>query len=131
MLRQPFSEDSRIRGQCIFANGGYTTWQAPVHAGLCGERQFEDVSSPANQQYWTRSNAAVEETVMSKTRILLMEAGVVLEQISFESGQTLLAKVYSVSTKRTPEVWQTGNLEQALEYYNAEQDRCASQVLQR
>ena len=68
---------------------------------------------------------------MSKTRILLMEAGVVLKQVTLESGQTLLAKVYSVSTKRTPEVWRTGNLEQALEYYNAEQDRCASQVLQR
>jgi hypothetical protein len=68
---------------------------------------------------------------MSKARILLMEAGVVLKQETLESGQTILAKVYSVSTRRTPEVWRSGNLEQALEYYNAEQDRCASLALHR
>jgi hypothetical protein len=83
----------------------------------------------ANQQQWT--NNGVRKTVMSKTRILLMEAGVVLTQVIHESGQTIVAKVYSVSTKRTPEVWQSGNLEQALEYYNAELDRCANLALHR
>jgi hypothetical protein len=68
---------------------------------------------------------------MSKTRILLMEAGVVLKQVTLESGQTVLAKVYSVSSRRTPEVWQAGNLEQALEYYNTEIDRCTGLVLHR
>ncbi|HTV32046.1 MAG TPA: hypothetical protein VME69_02950 [Methylocella sp.] len=68
---------------------------------------------------------------MSKTRILLMEAGVVLKQVIFESGQTILAKAYSVSTRRTPEVWQTGDLEKALAYYNAEIDRCTGLTLQR
>ena len=60
-----------------------------------------------------------------------MEAGVVLKQVTLESGQTTLAKVYSVSTRRTSEVWQAGNLEQALEYYNTELDRCAGLVLHR
>jgi hypothetical protein len=60
-----------------------------------------------------------------------MEAGVVLKQVTLESGQTVLAKVYSVSTRRTPEVWQAGNLEQALEYYNTEIDRCKGLVLHR
>ncbi len=68
---------------------------------------------------------------MSKTRILLMEDGVVLNQVILESGQTLLTKVYSVSSKRTAEVWQSGNLEQALQDYNAELERCESLVLQR
>jgi hypothetical protein len=60
-----------------------------------------------------------------------MEAGVVLKQEILESGQTILAKVYSVSTRRTLEIWQSGNLEQALEYYNAELDRCTGLVLHR
>ena len=60
-----------------------------------------------------------------------MEAGVVLEQATLKSGQTILAKVYSVSTRRTPEVLRSGNLEQALKYYNAEQDRCTGLVLHR
>jgi hypothetical protein len=60
-----------------------------------------------------------------------MEAGVVLKQETLESGQTTFAKVYSVSTRRTSEVWQAGNLEQALEYYNTELDRCAGLVLHR
>ena len=60
-----------------------------------------------------------------------MEAGVVLKQETLESGQTTLAKVYSVSTRRTSEVWQAGNLEQALESYNTELDRCAGLVLHR
>ncbi|HUZ91443.1 MAG TPA: hypothetical protein VMU78_06040 [Methylocella sp.] len=68
---------------------------------------------------------------MSKTRILLMEAGVVLKQVTLESEQTTLAKVYSVSTRRTSEVWQSGDFEKALEYYNAEQDRCANLALHR
>lgn len=68
---------------------------------------------------------------MSKSRILLMEAGVVLKQVMLESGQTTWAKAYSISTKRTPEVWQTGDLEQALAYYNAELDRCTGLALQR
>jgi hypothetical protein len=68
---------------------------------------------------------------MFKTRILLMEAGVVLKQVTLESGQTTLPRVYSVSTRRTPEVWQAGNLEQALEYYNTEIDRCTGLVLHR
>jgi hypothetical protein len=68
---------------------------------------------------------------MSKSRILFMEAGVVLEQVILESGQTILAKVYSVSTRRTAEVWPSGNLEQALADYNAELDRCASLALHR
>ncbi|MGH6848662.1 MAG: hypothetical protein ACREC0_14880 [Methylocella sp.] len=68
---------------------------------------------------------------MSKTRILLMEAGVVLKQVTIESGQTTLTKLYSVSTRRTSEVWDTGNLEQALEYYNTEIDRCTGLVLHR
>ena len=60
-----------------------------------------------------------------------MEAGVVLKQVALESEQTTLTKVYSVSTRRTSEVWQAGNLEQALEYYNTELDRCTSLVLHR
>ena len=60
-----------------------------------------------------------------------MEAGVVLDQVILASGQTVLAKVYSVSTRRTPEVWPSGNLEQALADYNAELDRCASLALHR
>jgi hypothetical protein len=82
----------------------------------------------ANQQQWGND---VRKTVMSKTRILLMEAGVVLDQVIHESGQTIVAKVYSVSTKRKPEIWQSGNLEQALEYYNAELDRCTNLALHR
>ncbi len=68
---------------------------------------------------------------MSKTRILFMEAGVVLTQVILESGQTVLTKVYSVSTRRTSEVWQSGDLEQALQDYNAELDRCTSLALHR
>ena len=68
---------------------------------------------------------------MSKTCILFMEAGVVLEQASLDGEQTALARIYSVSTKRTSEVWQSGNLEQALKYYNAELDRCTSLVFHR
>jgi hypothetical protein len=37
----------------------------------------------------------------------------------------------SVSTRRTSEVWQSGNLEQALQDYNAELDRCTSLALHR
>ena len=68
---------------------------------------------------------------MSERRILLMEAGVVLEQIRLETGQAILDKQYSVSSKRTPEVWQAGDLEQALTFYNAEIDRCTGHVLHR
>ena len=68
---------------------------------------------------------------MSRTCILFMEAGVVLKQVALESEQTTLTKVYSVSTRRTSEVWQAGNLEQALEYYNTELDRCTGLVLHR
>ena len=60
---------------------------------------------------------------MSKTRILLMEAGVVLKEVTLESGLTILAKAYSVSTRRTPEVWPAENLEQALKHYNEELER--------
>jgi hypothetical protein len=68
---------------------------------------------------------------MSKTRILLSEAAVVLKEITLESGQTILARVYSVSTRRIPEVWQTGNFEQAVGYYYAELERCRSPALHR
>lgn len=68
---------------------------------------------------------------MRKARILLMEAGVVLEQVNLETGRHMPNKEYSVSSKRTHEVWQSGNLEQALEYYNAELDRCMGLALQR
>jgi hypothetical protein len=68
---------------------------------------------------------------MPKVRILFMETGVVLEQATLESGQAVLAKVYSISTKRTSEVWQAGDLEQALEYYNAELDRCQNLAFHR
>ena len=67
-----------------------------------------------------------KETIMSKTRILLMEAGVVLKEVKLESGPTILAKAYSVSTRRTPEVWPAENLEQALKHYNEELERCTS-----
>lgn len=61
---------------------------------------------------------------MSKTSILLSEAGAVLKEVTLESGQTIVAKAFCVSTRRTPEVWQSGNLEQAVEDYEAELGRC-------
>ena len=63
---------------------------------------------------------------MSKTRILLMEAGVVLEEVKLESSPSILAKAYSVSTRRTHEVWPAENLEQALKHYNEELERCTN-----
>jgi hypothetical protein len=55
-----------------------------------------------------------------------MEAGVVLKEVKLESSQPILAKAYSVSTRRTPEVWPAENLEQALKLYNEELERCMS-----
>lgn len=71
------------------------------------------------------------ETAMSKSCILLMESGVVLEQRADKNGQPFLTKVYSVSTKRTSEVWQSASLEEALTRYNAELDRCVNLALHR
>jgi len=67
---------------------------------------------------------------MSKTRIFLMEAGVVLEQVNLEKGRNT-PKEYTVSSGRTEEVWQSRTLEEALEDYNAELDRCKGAALQR
>lgn len=68
---------------------------------------------------------------MSKTRLLFLEAGVALKEVTVEHGQTILARAYAVSTKRTSEVWQSSNLEQALRDYNAELDRCTNLAFHR
>jgi len=55
----------------------------------------------------------------SKTEILRAQSGVVLKKVSL-AGVT----AYSVSTKRTPEVWQTADLMAANRFFDDEVERC-------
>ena len=55
----------------------------------------------------------------SRTEIVRVKSGVVLKKVSLD---TLIA--YSVSSKRTPEVWQAADLEIANRYFDEEVDRC-------
>jgi hypothetical protein len=95
---------------------------------FCGQSYPAYRDGPANQ---ITEKLQCKEFIMSKTSILRREAGVVLKKVTLEIGQTILAEAYSVSTRRTPEVLQSGNLAQAVEEYEAELGRCRSLALHR
>jgi len=63
---------------------------------------------------------------LPKSCLLFMERGVILRKIEQGNGQTRRGRIYSVSTIRSGEIWQSEDLEQALAFYNDELDRCAA-----
>ena len=60
-----------------------------------------------------------EMIVVSRTEILRANSEVVLKRVSLGT-----ATAYSVSSKRTPEVWQAEDLETANRYFDEEVGRC-------
>jgi hypothetical protein len=55
----------------------------------------------------------------SRTKTLRMDSGVIMKKVSLD-----VVTAYSVSSKRTPEVWQTEDLETANRYFDEEVGRC-------
>jgi hypothetical protein len=60
----------------------------------------------------------------STTKILRSNRGVVLKEVSLNGPGGPLAVSYSVTTKRTPESWQTNNLSEANRIFDEELGRC-------
>jgi hypothetical protein len=61
----------------------------------------------------------------SETKILRTQNGVTLKKVMLFVDAGPIAISYSVSSKRTPEVWQAANLEDANGLFEDELARCS------
>jgi len=61
----------------------------------------------------------------SKTKILRQQDGVILKEVTLPGDVGPVAVAYSVSSRRTPEVWNSGNLTEATRLFDAELARCS------
>lgn len=61
----------------------------------------------------------------SKTRVLKVDSGVVLKEVTLQGQIGPLAVGYAISTKRSPEEWTTGNPMEANRLFDEEVARCA------
>ena len=60
----------------------------------------------------------------SETRVLQADAGVLLKEVHLRGDGGHVAVAYSVSSKRTPEVWNCDSLPQAKAAFDAEVALC-------